>query len=163
MKSIIRLMLIKPEEHMTMKILIMLLFFVLFAGLLTEYSYAEINKEKNNNNVELFMQIVLRNSDGTLMGYVEDTPQQIFHIDQVVDWVESRANKSTIIKDGEKFEMLQFEEKFSYSKTKTFGGYFLKVPVNGRNVNGMYFSFDSFYILPGDTAQIFWTVFRPVD
>jgi hypothetical protein len=146
-----------------MKILIMFLSFVLFASLLTEYSYAESSKEKNNDNVELFMQIVLRNSDGTLVGYIEDTPQQIFHIDQVVDWVESRANKSIIIKNGEKFEMLQFVDIISYSETKTFGGYFLKVPVNGKTVNGMYFSFDSFYILPGDTAQIFWTIFRSID
>ena len=148
---------------MDMKILIILLFFVLFAGLLTEYSYAETNKEKNNDNVKIFIQIVLRNSDGTLVGYIEGIPQEIYNIDQVIDWMEPQANKSIIIKDGKKFEMLQFKDKFSYSKTKTFGGYFLKVPLNGRNVNGMYFSFDSFYILPGDTAQIFWTVFRPVD
>lgn len=146
-----------------MKILIILVFFVIFTGLLTGCSYAQTNEEKNNDNVEIFIQIVLHNSDGVLIGYVEDTPQQIFHINQVIDWVEPKANKSIIIKDGKKLEMLQFKNKFSWSETKTFGGYYLKIPINGKMVNGMYFSFDSFYILPGDTVQVVWTIFRSVD
>jgi len=146
-----------------MRILITVLFSVVFAGLLIGSSYAETTKEKNNDNVEIFMQIVLRNLDGTLIGYIEDTPQQIFHIDQVIDWVEPKANKSMIIKDGKKFEMLQFKDKISWFETKTFGGYYLKVLINGKMVNGMYFNFDSFHILPGDTVQVIWTIFRLVD
>ena len=146
-----------------MRILITVLFSVVFVSLLIGSSYAETTKEKNNDNVEIFIQIILRNSDGVLIGYVEDTPQQIFHIDQVMDWLEPKANKSIIIKDGKKLEMLQFTNKFSWSETKTFGGYYLKIPINGKMVNGMYFNFDSFYILPNDTSQVVWTIFRPVD
>lgn len=145
-----------------MRVLITVLFSVVFTGLLIGSSYADTVKEKNNDDVEIFMQIVLRNSDGTLIGYIEDAPQQIFYVDQVIDWVEPKANKSIIIKDGKKFEMLKFNDKLNWSETKTMGGYYLNVPINGKMVNGMYFNFDSFYILPGDTAQIFWTIFRPV-
>ncbi len=162
MKSIIRLIIIKPEVYIGMKISIMLLFSVVFAGLLIGCSYAQTNEEKNNDDVEIFMQIVLRNSDGILVGYIEGTPQ-IFHIDQIIDWVEPKANKSTIIKDGKKFEMLQFGNKFSWSETPTMGAYFLKIPINGKTVNGMYFHFDSFHISSDDTVQVFWTVFRPAD
>jgi hypothetical protein len=148
---------------MDMKILIILLFFVLFAGLLTEYSYAETNKEKNNDNVKIFIQIVLRNSDGTLVGYIEGIPQEIYNIDQVIDWMEPQANKSIIIKDGKKFEMLQFKDKFSYSKTKTIGGYRLDIPINDKTVHGLYFFYDSIYVSPDDTAQIFWTAIIPLN
>ena len=152
---------------MTMKILIMLLFFVLFAGLLTEYSYAEINKEKNKDDIEVFMQTVLRNSDGILVGYTEGTPH-VYYPDQLIDWVESRANKSTIIKDGKKFEMLQVETKFRWYETDPKNGFamgasFLNLPINGQTANILYFNHDSFNTSPGDTAQVFWTMFRPAN
>ena len=168
MRSIIRLIVIKLEErYMDMKILIIMLFLVVFTGLLIGNSYADTEKTKNNSDVEIFMQTVVRNLDGTMVGYTEGTPQ-IFHIDKVIDWMEQRASKSTIIKDGKKFEMLQVVTIFNWPKNDpengfAMGAYTLDLPINGQTVNILYFHHDSFNTLPGDTAQIFWTVFRPAD
>lgn len=61
----------------------------------------DTNEQKTQRNTEVFIQILLRNSDGQLVGYIEGYPQ-IFYFDQVIDWVEPRAHKSTIIKEGER-------------------------------------------------------------
>lgn len=171
-----------------MKTLSILLFFVaLFSTSVIENSYSQItektgstsetsltpttgtlgainptvdtNEQKTQSNTEIFIQILLRDSDGHLVGYIEGYPQ-IFYLDQVINWVEPQAHKSTIIKDGERREMMQYEDKLSWSEAQTMGAYYLNVSIGGTMTTGLYFHHDSFHVQPGDTAQVFWTVIR---
>ena len=140
-----------------MKIMIIVLFSVILSvNVLIGNSYGQTTEaQKTKGSTEVFIQIQLRNSDGTLVGYVEGNPQ-IFYLDQVINWVEPRSHKSTIVKDGEIFELMQFEDKLSWSEAQSMGAYFLILPEG----TALYFHHDSFLVLPGDTAQVFWTVIR---
>lgn len=111
------------------------------------------------NPPQIFMQIQLRDADGHLVGYIEGYPQ-IFYLDRVIDWVEPLAHKSTILKDGERHEVMQYAGSLDWFEAQTMGGYFLKLPINGKTTTALYFHHDSFHILPGDTAHVFWTVIR---
>ena len=170
-----------------MKTLSILLFFVLFSPTVIENSYSEItektgstsvtslanttgtleainsmadtNEQKIQTNTEIFIQILLRDSGGHLVGYIEGYPQ-IFYLDQVINWVEPQAHKSTIIKEGERHEIMQFEDKLSWSEAQTMGAYFLRLSIDDTMRTALYFHHDSFHVQPGDTAQIFWTVIR---
>jgi hypothetical protein len=142
-----------------MKPLIVLLIFTVFVSFLVHGVYAQ-SKEEKNSDVEIFMQIVLRNSNGNLIGYAEGTPQ-IFYPQEVLEWVEQRAEKSTNVKDSKKTTMLQFNDYVSWTKSESMGAYFVKLPVNDDIVTVLYFHFDSFHVVEGDTAQIFWTVLMP--
>jgi hypothetical protein len=108
---------------------------------------------------QIFMQIQIRDADGRFVGYVEGYPQ-IFYLDKAIDWVEPLAHKSTIMIDGERHEMLQHAGTLDWSESVTMGGYFLKLPVNGRTTTVLYFHHDSFHISPGDVAHVFWTVIK---
>ena len=116
--------------------------------------------KKIQRNTEILVQIVLRNSDGQLVGYVEGEPQ-IFYAESLIDWLEPRSKKSTIIKNGESFDLLQFRDRVSYPDIqKVQGGYFIRVTLSGNPIYALYFSLDSFPISLGDKSTIFVTVIR---
>lgn len=108
---------------------------------------------------QIFMQIKLYDEDGNFVGYIEGYPQ-IFYLDQVIDWVEPLADKSTILKDGERYEVMHYVGSLTQFESQIMGAYFLKLPINGKTTTVLYFHHDSFPILPSDTAQVFWTVIR---
>jgi len=121
---------------------------------------AQISEQKNQSDTKVFIQILLRDSEGHLIGYSEGYPQ-IFYLDEVISWVEPRAQKSTIIKEGESREILQFEDGLSWSYAQTMGAYFLKLPAGGTaDATALYYYHDSFHVQPGDRGQVFWTIIR---
>ena len=108
---------------------------------------------------QIFMQIQLRDAEGHFVGYIEGYPQ-IFYLDRVIDWVEPLARKSTVLKDGERHEIMHYVGSLDQFESQIMGAYFLKLPINGKMTTVLYFHHDSFSVLSSDTAQVFWTIFR---
>ena len=111
---------------------------------------------------QLFMQIKLYDANGQFIGYNEGIPQ-IFYLDMAIEWVEPRSQKSTIIINGESFEILQFEDHMAWYGDQSHGQYWLKLPVNGQLKTILFFHHDSFHVKEGDYANIYWTVFKPMN
>ncbi len=165
-----------------MKILITsLIFFTIFCLIVIEYSYAQETGANANETTtpgfenvaplitsaikfqqppEVFVQIIFRDSAGTLVGYVEGKPD-ILVVYPLIDFLEPRSEKSTIIKNGRSFEIMKYTDRLSWPDIQQVqGGYFLRLNVSGNTFYGMYFSHALFPISPGDTGKVFVTVVR---
>ena len=166
-----------------MKILITsLIFFTIFCLIVIEYSYAQ----ETGGNItettqgfettgggpllsgatpfgqtpEVFVQIIFRDSAGTLVGYVEGKPDILF-VYPLIDFLEPRSEKSTIIKNGRSFEIMKYTDRLSWPDIQQVqGGYFLRLNVSGNTFYGMYFSHELFPISLGDTGRVMVTVVR---
>jgi len=165
-----------------MKILITsLIFFTIFCLIVIEYSYAqETGANANETTIpgfenvapliasamqfqqtpEVFVQIIFRDSAGTLVGYVEGKPD-ILVVYPLIDFLEPRSEKSTIIKNGRSFEIMKYTDRLSWPDIQQVqGGYFLRLTVSGNTFYGMYFSHEQFPISLGDTGRVMVTVVR---
>jgi len=100
--------------------------------------------------VEVTIQIQLRDSEGRLVAYYE--PTQIWVNSKLVhDFLDTKENKSIILKDGKNLEVIKWERSTSYrgNELKTgFGGGSLSTFSNG------------FLPEPGDTSTESWKVVR---
>ena len=166
-----------------MKILITsLIFFTIFCLIVIEHSYAQetgANATETTQGFEttggaplltgaasfrqtpeVFVQIIFRDSAGTLVGYVEGRPD-ILVVYPLIDFLEPRSEKSTIIKNGRSFEIMKYTDRLSWPDIQQVqGGYFLRLTVSGNTFYGMYFSHEQFPISLGDTGRVMVTVVR---
>ena len=151
---------------MKVAIITMLIFVMFLSIIFVGNSYGQTKETSNNTEAAtksvFFMQMLVHDSNGQLVGYTEGQPQ-IFYLDYLIKQIEPLTHK-TIIKQGEKsFELMQYQEKIFLDKTQTSGAYFFKQPIDGDMKTFLYFHHDSFHLLPGDTATILWTVTRSVN
>ena len=72
--------------------------------------------------VEITIQIQLRDSEGRLVAYYEPT-QTWVHPEIVDEHLDTKENKSIILKDGKNFEVIKWEISKSYSGNKLKTGY----------------------------------------
>ena len=147
--------------------IITMLIFVMFLSIIFVGNSDGQTKESSNNTVVatksvVFIQMLVHDSNGQLVGYTEGEPQ-IFYRDDLIKWVESQSHK-TIIKQGEKsFELMQYQDQVSVNKIQTSGAYFFRQPIDGDMKTFLYFHHDSFHLFPGDTATLLWTITRSVN
>ncbi len=151
---------------MKVAIITMLIFVMFLSIIFVGNSYGQTKETSNNTGVAtksvVFIQMLVHDSNGQLVGYTEGQPQ-IFYVDKLIKSIEPKSQK-TIIKQGEKtFELIQNQHKILLDKTQTSGGYFLRQPIDGDMTTVLYFHHDSFHLLPGDTATILWTVTRSIN
>ncbi len=110
-------------------------------------------------DIQLFMQIQIRDSDGTLVAYIEGKPR-IFTLDVLVQWLESVSQKSTITKDGKTYEVLRYSAQQSFLNANTMGGYYVRLPVNGITDIVMYMDHGSYHVKKDDTSMAYFTLIR---
>ena len=103
--------------------------------------------------VEVSIQIQLRDSEGRLVAYYE--PTQTWVNSKIIHaYLDTKENKSIILKDGKNLEVIKWEQ------SKTYKGNTLPTAF-GNNVLS---SFSNGFITePGDTATISWKVVRPLN
>ena len=110
------------------------------------------------------LQLVLRNSDGKLITYVEPTMMSILDIDDTHNYLDSIQNKTIIAKDGENFELIQFQKTDTFATAQQIGTYqliynkteFYQTPV-------LLFRHDGYFTHPGDVLTAYWSIIRAID
>jgi len=151
---------------MKVAIITMLIFVMFLSIIFVGNSYDQTKETSNNTEAAtksvFFMQMLVHDSNGQLVGYTEGYPQ-ILYRNNLIKWVELKSQK-TIIKQGEKsFELMQYQDKVLVNKIQTSGAYFFKQPIDGNMKTFLWFHHSSFHLLPGDTATLLWTVTRSVN
>jgi hypothetical protein len=134
-----------------------LVFLIIFFGTSMFPAYALWEQPKG---VELFLQIQIRDSSGVLIAYIEGKPR-IFDLDRFEQWLESQSVKYTFVKNGKIYEVLRTSYESSFSETNTKGGYFVKLPINGGQIDYvMHMDHGSYHVKPGDTITAYLTLIR---
>jgi len=147
-----------------MKLLIILLFTAVFFTTV-ELSYSKlVFTEHIQDPPKVLLQLILRNSDGQLVSYIEGT--NILQIDPVLlnKHLDSLSSNKTITIDGKNYELFQWEARSeTFSKTHSMGLYILKVlSIDDKYKSAMLINHEAYQVEPGDTISVYWTIFRPV-
>lgn len=122
--------------------------------------YPVTGAKRSESSVYVFLQMEIRNSHGDLIGYVEGKPG-IFNLDQLIEWLEPLSRKSSVIRGGESYELMQYIHTLHYSKFDSLSAYFININISGTQVFVMFFDNDSITMSPGDRVDVFWTLIRP--
>jgi len=103
--------------------------------------------------VEVSIQIQIRDSEGRLVAYFEPT-QTWLKPKLVHEYLDTKENKSIILKDGKNFEVIKWEQSKSYRGNEL---------VTAYGGNGLSTFYNGFITEPGDTSTASWKVVRPLN
>lgn len=111
-----------------------------------------------------FVQTTVRNSDGTLVVYLESTKFAEFHLSLVESFLEREANQNdpTIVIDGQKYQIIRRVQSQPFDSHGLVAGAILYDDVDGKMVTLARFTHDGYTTAPGDTLESVWTFVRHV-
>ena len=132
---------------------------------ITSYSFSQFGLVDNNTELpEVMVQLILRDSNGTLISYTEGvTIQGIghFELNRYLDKVQDLTVREVFFIDDNKYESQQFQHpsviydtKMAHSTTRLY---------DDNQYALLDVRHDSFQTQPGDTVRPLWTIIRSVD
>ena len=107
---------------------------------------------------DVSLQLQLRNSEVQLITYIEPTIMFISNIKLVHEYLDGKENKKIIEKDGEKLELIQYEQIFRFSETKQIA----TLGMVYKDTFVLTFRHDAYLTSPGDTLDAFWKITRTI-
>ena len=105
---------------------------------------------------EVSLQLLVRNSDGQLVAYIEPSEMYIRNLAKTHEFLDGIKNKTTIIKDEKSYELIQFKKVETYKRSGQLATY-------GINYKGdfvLLFRHDGYIIQPNDKLTIHWKILR---
>ena len=142
-----------------MKILLALVLSVILVGSIFEDSYGLESQKKPTTKIFFFQE--LRDKDGNLIGYIQPV-LQIFDKDRTIAWIAQHGTNSTVVYNGQNYLLMKYDEPLIGSQFDQFGGYFLKLPVNGKTKQIFYAYYDSYFMNTGDNNRAYWEALVPL-
>ncbi len=134
---------------------------------LTGYSYAQSlpspDKPAPDNFLYIFVQSILRNSEGQLITYLEYdrmTDVDFKALDTYLDYEASVGNDQVITINGQKYQVIIRELVTKIDSVYLMGSTILK---DSQTNTMAIFYHDGFLFVPGDELTTFLTFFRSVD
>jgi len=147
-----------------MKFLVILLLVALFFSTM-QVSYSQLVPPQQVEDLpKALVQIILRNSEGQLVAYIEGTKILRINPSLLNQYLDTLPNKETIIIEGKNYELFQWEQGTeNIDKTHSMALYVLKVlPTNGQYRSALSINHNAYQVEAGDTIEIFYTIMMPV-
>jgi len=142
-----------------MRVLIFLLIFVVSMTLVGEsYAQREPSPQEDPSLYEVSLQLQLRNSEGQLITYMEPTTMYILNLKMVHEFLDTKENKKIIEKDGETFEVIEYEQIFRFDGTRQMA----TLGMVYKDTFVLLFRHDGYVTSPGDTLDAFWEITRTI-
>lgn len=119
----------------------------------------------NDNAIFVFVQTTVRNSDGTLVVYLESTKFTDFNLsalESFLDYEATRGNDPTVTIDGQQYQIIQRAQSQSFDSEGLVASTILYDNVDGKPVILARFAHDGYPTIPGDTMESIWTFVRPI-
>ena len=123
-----------------------------------------ISQTNFDDDMFIFVQTTLRNSDGTLVVYLESTKftdLNLIGLNSFLDFEASQGNDPIIIIDGQNFQVIQ-RVQTPTSHFALHASVVLSDNVNGNPIQLARFAHDGIPVLESDTVESMWTFVRPV-
>jgi len=141
-----------------MKIFLTILtLFVIFSFIFIGTSYGDLPRD-HPSLTEISLQYELRNSNGQLLAYYEPTLSYIIDLAMIHENLDSKENKSIVVRDGINYEQIQYVERGILSLFSQYSSY--DMIYKGKGVLAM--RHDGYLGEPGDSFKVVWTIVRPI-
>jgi len=141
-----------------------LLIGVLSVTLLISSSFAQ-NPPNTSNDVYIFVQTFVRNSDGQLVHYFENdkfTDKNLAALDVFLDIEASRGNAPEYDLEGKKFQLVQRSKVLEIDSFQLVASTKLEDHENPISPFLVRYAHDGFFLTPGDEVTQVWTFFREI-
>jgi len=136
-------------------------FMILFTP---SYSFAQ-NQPNTSNDVYIFVQTFVRNSDGILVHYFENdkfTDKNLAALDVFLDSEASRGNAPEYDIEGKKFQLVQRSKVLEIDLFQLVASTKLEDTENPISEFLVRYAHDGFFLTPGDELTQVWTFFREI-
>ena len=113
----------------------------------------------------IFVQSTIRNSDGTLVAYLESTKFTNLNrlgLESFLDFEVSRGGDPIIILDGQNYQVIRRVQSHSFDSDGLVASTILSDKIDGKPTVLARFAHDGYPVVSGDTLESMWTFVRIV-
>ena len=117
------------------------------------------------DDVFIFVQSTIRNSDGILVAYLESSKFTDLNkpaLESFLDFEASRGNDPIITIDGQNYQVIRRVQSQSFDSDGLVASTILSDSVDGKLTVLARFTHDGYPTVSGDTLESMWTFVRPV-
>jgi len=117
------------------------------------------------DDIFVFVQTSIRNSDGVLVVYLESSKFTNFNataLESFLDFEATRGNNPVTTIDGEKFQVIRRMQSQSFDSEGLVASTILSDNLDGKITVLARFAHDGYTISQGDSLESIWTFVRPV-
>ena len=155
---------LRPFYRKMVNYFLTLLIGLLSVTLLISSSFAQ-NSPESNQDVYIFVQTFVRNSDGVLVHYFENdkfTDKNLVALDVFLDLEASRGNAPLHDIDGKTFQLIQRSKVLEIDSYQLVASTKLEDSENPISKTLARYAHDGFFLVPGDQITQIWTFFREI-
>jgi len=120
---------------------------------------------RSDNDIFIFVQSTIRNSDGTLIVYLESTKFTNLNLSPLksfLDFEVSRGSDSVVTIDGKEYQIIRRVQSQSFNSEELVASTILFDNLDGKPILLARFAHDGYSVVPGDTLKSIWTFVRSV-
>jgi hypothetical protein len=117
------------------------------------------------DDIFIFVQSIVRNSDGSLIVYLESTKfshLNLSSLESFLDFETSRGNDPMITIDENKFQVIRRVQSQPFNSEGLVASTILFDNVDEKPIVLARFTHDGYSVVPGDTMESIWTFVRSV-
>ena len=143
------------------KIILFSFAFLLFP---ISYSFGAYQTELGDD-IFIFVQSTVRNSNGTLVAYLESskfTDLNMSEMKSFLDFEATQGNDPIIIMDEKKYQVIRRGQSQTFSIDGLVASTMLSDSIDGKPTVLARFAHDGYPVEPGDTLKSMWTFVRIV-
>ncbi len=137
----------------------------IFSVILCSSSSFAQNTQESSQDVYIFVQTFVRNSDGVLVHYFENdkfTDKNLAALDVFLDSEASRGNAPEYDLEGKKFQLIQRSKVLEIDSFQLVASTKLEDTENPISEFLVRYAHDGFFLTPGDELTQVWTFFREI-
>jgi len=126
-------------------------------------SFAQNSQE--SNDVYIFVQTFVRNSDGVLVHYFENdkfTDKNLAALEVFLDFEAEQGSAPIHEIDGKTFQLIQRSKVLEIDSFQLVASTKLEDSENPISKNLARYAHDGFFLTPGDQTTLIWTFFREI-
>lgn len=123
------------------------------------------NEIKQNpfNIPEVLLQLILRNSEGELLAYIETDDKLGMRPLYLIDYLDGKPNKKIITREGKEYLLIQFETfEPKVTKYHSMAMFSLMTRIDGAPLPILTMNHDAYQVSPGDELTVYWTFLREI-
>jgi len=132
--------------------------------LFSSSSFAQ-NPQESSQDVYIFVQTFVRNSDGVLVHYFENdkfTDKNLAALDVFLDFEALRGNAPEYDLEGKKFQLIQRSKILEIDSFQLVASTKLEDTENPISQFLVRYAHDGYFLTPGDELTQVWTFFRQI-
>ena len=117
------------------------------------------------DDIIVFVQSTVRNSDGTLIVYLESEKFTFVNFPALasfLDFEATRGNAPIITIDSNQYQIIRRAQSNLFDSDGVIASTILSDTVDGKSILLARFAHDGYPVIPGDTLESTWTFIRPV-